>query len=213
MNPQPLLDFIAEHESEGAARRLKISAYDVVWGGIAAKHRPAKLSAMTIAEVLAWQDSIDALYRSEAAGRYQIMEDTLRSLYREAGLTGADLFDKAGQDRLAVALLKRRGLEMYLDGRITLETFCNNLAREWASLPMVSGPKRGRSYYDGDGLNKAGVDVAPFIAAVRAVSLSPKPVAVSPAPVSVVKPAPAGEYPGFWAAIIAIIASFFGGKK
>ena len=35
------------------------------------------------------------------------------------------------------------------------------------------------------------------------------PVAASPAPDPVVKPAPAGEYPGFWAAIIAIIASFF----
>ena len=202
MNPQPLLDFIGEHESEGAARRLKISAYDVVWGGIAAKHRPAKLSAMTIAEVLAWQDSIDAMYRSEAAGRYQIMEDTLRSLYREAGMTGADLFDRAGQDRLAVALLKRRGLDMFLDGRLSAEAFANNLAREWASLPMVSGPKRGRSYYDGDGLNKAGVDVAPFIAAVRAIKAAPKPVADNPAPDPVVKP-------GIWAAIIAIIASFF----
>ena len=195
MNPQPLLDFIAEHESEGAARRLKISAYDVVWGGIAAKHRPAKLSAMTIAEVLGWQDSIDARYKSEAAGRYQIMEDTLRGLYRSAGMTGADLFDRAGQDRLATELLRRRGLDMFLDGRLSAEAFANNLAREWASLPMVSGPKKGRSYYDGDGLNKAGVDVAPFMAAVRAIKAAPKPVADNPAPDPVVKPAASG----FWA--------------
>ena len=209
MNPQPLLDFIAEHESEGAARRLKISAYDVVWGGIAAKHRPAKLSAMTIAEVLAWQDSIDAMYRSEAAGRYQIMEDTLRGLYAEAGMSTGDLFNKTGQDRLATALLNRHGLSRYLAGTLTAEAFANNLAKEWASLPMVSGPKKGRSYYDGDGLNKSGVDVAPFLAAVNAIKTVPKPVAVSPAPDTVVKPAPADEYPGFWAAIIAIIASFF----
>ena len=45
--------------------------------------------------------------------------------------------------------------------------------------------------------------------ALADAALTPKPVADNPAPVSVVKPAPAGEYPGFWAAIIAIIASFF----
>ena len=52
-----------------------------------------------------------------------------------------------------------------------------------------------------------------FDRALVAMGPDTKPVVASPAPVSVVKPAPAGEYPGFWAAIIAIIASFFGGKK
>lgn len=201
-----LLDYIAEHESESTARKLGISAYDVVWGGIKKADRPAKLSAMTIGQVLAWQDSIDAKYQSEAAGRYQIMEDTLRGLYAEAGMTTADLFDKAGQDRLATALLNRRGLSRYLAGTITAEAFANNLAKEWASLPVVSGPNRGRSYYAGDGLNAALVAVEPFMAAVAAIKAAPKPVAASPAPVSAVKP-------GFWAAIIAIIASIFGGKK
>jgi len=45
--------------------------------------------------------------------------------------------------------------------------------------------------------------------ALADAALTPKPVAVSPAPDTVVKPAQAGEYPGFWAAIVAIIASFF----
>lgn len=207
MNPKPLLDFIAEHESEGAARRQKINAYNVVWGGIKAKHRPPKpLVSMTIAQVLAWQDSIDALYQSEAAGRYQIMEDTLRGLYREAGKTADDWFDEEGQDDLGVALLRRRGLDKFLDGSLSAEDFANNLAKEWASLPMVSGPKKGRSYYDGDGLNKAGVDVAPFLAAVRAIKAAPKPVDDRPAPDPAAKP-------GIWAAIIAIIASVFGSKK
>lgn len=157
-----LLDFIAQHESRGD--------YNIVWGGIKKQHRPKKpLVTMTIAEVLAWQDGIDPLYQSEAAGRYQIMEDTLRKLYVQAGMSDQDLFDEAGQDRLAVQLLKQRGLDKYLAGQITAETFANNLAKEWASLPCVSGPKKGRSYYDGDGLNKAGVDVAPFLSAVKAI--------------------------------------------
>ncbi len=206
MNLEPILDFIAAHESEGAARQQKISSYDVVWGKIAAKDQPQKpLSAMTIAEVLAWQDSIDALYRSEAAGRYQIMEDTLRGLYREAGKTGDDLFDEDGQDDLAVALLRRRGLDQFLDGRLSAEDFANNLAKEWASLPMVTGPKKGRSYYDGDGLNKAGVDVVPFLAAVRAIKVAPMPVDDSPAPVPAAK---TGIWDALWRALMALL-----GKK
>lgn len=178
MNLKPLLDFIAAHESEGAARRLKISAYNVVWGGIRPEDRPKKpLVKMTIGEVLAWQDSIDKQYMSEAAGRYQIMEDTLRGLYDEAGMTLSSRFDEKGQDQLAVALLRRRGLDRYLAGTIMTATFCNNLAHEWASLPLVSGAKKGRSAYDGDGLNKAGVDVKPFIAAVEAVKSAPVPQA------------------------------------
>ena len=47
---------------------------------------------------------------------------------------------------------------------------------------------------------------AAFEQALVAMGSAPKPVAVSPAPDT-------DTYPGFWAAIIAIIASFFGGKK
>jgi muramidase (phage lysozyme) len=173
-----LLDFIAEHESEGAARRLQMSAYDIIWGGIKGAHRPPKpLTQMTIREVLAWQDRIDPMYRSEAAGRYQILEDTLRDLYAEAGMTLDSKFDKAGQDRLAMALLKRRGLDRFLHGYLSVNKFCNELAKEWASLPVVDGPKKGRSYYAGDGLNAAGVDVEPFVAVVQ--SMRPKVPPVS----------------------------------
>ncbi len=172
MSLTPLLDFIAKHESGGN--------YNIVWGGINRKHRPPKpLTSMTVGEVLNWQDSIDRLYQSEAAGKYQIMEDTLRNLYKEAGLTLNSMFDEAGQDKLATTLLKRRGLDKYLSGHLSVEDFCNNLAKEWASLPVVSGPKRGKSYYSGDGLNKALVDVSPFIEAVRAIKEPPKPVSVT----------------------------------
>ena len=70
---KPLLDFIANAEHGGHPD------YNAVWGGIKAKDRPPKkLVEMTIGEVLDWQDMIDPHYKSEAAGRYQIMEDTLR---------------------------------------------------------------------------------------------------------------------------------------
>jgi len=157
---RPLLDFIAKYESRGN--------YDAIWGGIRNRDRPPKaLTQMTVQEVLNWQDSIDHHYMSEASGRYQILEDTLRGLYREAGVRRTDIFDEVTQDRLALQLLKRRGLVDYLEGRMRVSTFANSLAKEWASLPVVTGPNKGRSYYAGDGLNKAHADVDPFLLAVR----------------------------------------------
>jgi muramidase (phage lysozyme) len=160
MSIDALLDFIAKPESGGDL--------NIVWGGVKSQDRPRKpLVQMTVREVLAWQDSIDSRYQSEAAGKFQIMEDTLRGLWAEAGLTLDTLFDAKGQRALAVALLRRRGLDSYLAGNMTAETFANNLAKEWASLPVVTGPKAGRSYYSGDGLNKAHVSVQDFMDAVR----------------------------------------------
>ena len=177
MTVKTLLDFIASPESRGD--------YNAVWGGIKAKDRPRKpLVQMTIADVLAWQESIDSRYPSEAAGRYQIMEDTLRPLPPAAGLLPSDLFNEANQDALATVLLRRRGLGKYEAGTITAEEFANNLAREWASLPMVSGPKYGRSYYAGDGLNRSHVSVQDFMAAVLAVKSEPVAPAVKKSPLA-----------------------------
>lgn len=166
MNAKPLLDFIAKYESGGD--------YNIVWGGIRKADRPEKLTEMTIGEVLLWQDSIDAKYMSEAAGRYQIMEDTLRGLYLPAGLSLGDLFNERNQDALCIALLRRRGLHQFLLGNLSVNRFCNQIAKEWASMPVVTDVKRGsrtiragQSYYAGDGLNKAHADVEEFKAAVR----------------------------------------------
>jgi len=166
-----LLDFIAKPESGGD--------FNIVWGGIKAKDRPKKpLTTMTIGEVLAWQDSIDSRYPSEAAGAFQIMEDTLRGLYLSAELSSGDLFNEANQRRLAVELLNRRGLKRYLAGDIDAATFANALAREWASLPLVTGTKRGYSYYHGDGLNKSHVSPDAFLAAVMTAGRASTPVVV-----------------------------------
>jgi hypothetical protein len=201
MTVKHLLDFIAKYESRGD--------YNIVWGGIAQKHRPGPLVKMTVGQVLNWQDSIDPLYMSEAAGRYQIMEDTLRELVSQGYADKSDLYDQGTQDRLAIALLKRRGLDSYLAGRITAEKFANLIAREWASMPVVSGPNKGRSYYAGDGLNKSHTPVADFIAAVEAVKGLDQFVRPdAPTPTT---SAPAASI-GFVAAFLALLAKIFGGK-
>lgn len=195
-----LLDFISKPESNGD--------YNIVWGGIKSKDQPPKtLTGMTIREVLAWQDRIDPFYMSEAAGRYQIMEDTLRGLYSKAGLTLDDLYSRENQDRLAIQLIKDRGLKKYQQGQISIEAFANNLAHEWASLPLVTGPNKGRSAYAGDGLNKAHVTVADFLAAIKTVKAAPL---VQPIVDHIPTPQPTAPAPSFWAGIVAALAAFFG---
>tara|TARA_R110000851_G_scaffold168602_1_gene314476 strand:- start:1060 stop:1650 length:591 start_codon:yes stop_codon:yes gene_type:complete len=173
-NVDELLEFIAWPESRGDI--------DIVYGGIKLKDRPPnKLSTMTIGEVLAWQDSIDSQYPSEAAGKFQIMEDTLRGLYKQAGLTTGSLYSASNQRKLAIALLQRRGLDKYLSGSITTLKFANNLSKEWASLPATikdrkGRPAKGQSYYAGDGLNRSHVSIADLLAKVATVKVTTPPV-------------------------------------
>lgn len=160
----PLLAFIRQHESR--------NNYDCIWSGIKKADYPSKpLTQMTVQEVLDWQHRIDHQYRSEAAGAYQIMEDTLRELMatsaKTLGVRMIDLFDPDQQDKFATLLLERRGLSRYGSGRMAPEQFCKNIAKEWASLPLVSGPRKGHGYYDGDGLNQSNADPDEFLKIVR----------------------------------------------
>ena len=158
---RPLLDLIGRAEAP--------RGYDQYFGGIRPEHAPPRpLTHLTVKQVLDWQDSIDRYYISEAAGRYQVMEDTLRGLV-PGQVSPSALFNAATQDGIAEVLMERRGLSRYRAGRLSAEGFANNLAKEWAGLPVVSGPKKGRSYYDGDGINSATVSVSEVMAAVRGI--------------------------------------------
>lgn len=101
------------------------------------------LTNMTLNDVDAIQTDMlrhpNNSFNSSAVGRYQIVRTTLRSLKKELGLTGDEVFTPELQDRLAEALLERRGLSKYRAGELSADQFINNLAREWASLPTTSG--------------------------------------------------------------------------
>ena len=123
---------------------------------------------------------------SSAIGGYQFITKTLDSLKISLGLTGREMFTETFQDDLAIALMIRRGLLKYLRDQITAVEFCNNLAKEWASLPVVSpiqGAHRrvssGQSYYAGDGLNAAHHKPAKVLEAVTAMKASmPDPLPI-----------------------------------
>lgn len=113
---------------------------------------PKPLSQMTLDEVDAWQtENYNAGAESTAAGGFQFMRDTLRSLRDRLGLTGSEPFDRDMQDMLAVELMKDAGLEDFKAGKISADEFADGLAGIWAAFPDASG----RSVYEGDGLNSA----------------------------------------------------------
>lgn len=147
------LDFIAVHESRGN--------WNAYYGAVANTDDPA-FTAMTVDEVLVWQDG----RRFSACGKYQVIRKTLLSLKDELGLTGAELYDAAMQDRMGETLLRRRGLDAFLAGRMAPKVFALSVAREWAALPGVLAPFFARSVYAGDGVNRALVGVDEYLAAV-----------------------------------------------
>ena len=162
MSIKTLLDFIGAAESGGD--------YEIVWHGIRPASKPKKLTDITVGEVLEWQEKMWKIgARSTAAGKYQIIYKTLQGTRRDAGVSFDDKFSPETQDKLAMTLLKRRGLDIYIAGFMSTEDFANNIAKEWASMPVVTGAAKGKSYYGGDGINKSLVSVDAFLDAVRSV--------------------------------------------
>lgn len=137
---------------------------------------PRALTTMTVREVMDWQQAnIAAGAASTAAGRFQIISGTLTDVVREMGLTGDEVFDEALQTRMAVHLMKRKGLDDWRAGRMSDEDFANAMATEWAALPVVTGPNAGRSHYAGDGLNNALTDVDTVLAVLRGAEAPDNP--------------------------------------
>ncbi|ODT17925.1 MAG: hypothetical protein ABS35_24785 [Kaistia sp. SCN 65-12] len=197
-----LLDFIGDTEAP--------QGYDTIYGNN--QRKLAKpVTNMTLAEVQAAQSGWTKTYGSSATGRYQFMKKTLAGLIVELRLSTSQKLDADLQDRLAFHLLKRRGYEAYMAGKISRTEFGKRLAQEWASFPVLADVRgasrnvtRGQSYYAGDGLNKALVAPAAVEAVldrVRAAGNAVPTVVAAPQPV-VLEPAN-DNAPGFWARLFA----------
>lgn len=154
-----LLDLIGDKESRGN--------YDTVYNGSARhfdryadRHFGGRdLSDLTVREVMQWQRAAIADgMKSTAAGKYQIISDTFSGLVRQMRIDPNARFDEALQDRMGHQLLENRGLNRFLDGRMSLQRFQNNIAAEWASMPLFSQNRNSMTgRYDGDGLNAGGL--------------------------------------------------------
>lgn len=118
---------------------------------------------MTLREVFAAQKTLAKDTGSSAFGKYQVIQDTLKSAVKALGLPLDTKFTPQVQDQIATWLMEKRGYSKWKAGKITNEQFLNNMAKEWASVPTTSG----RSYYAGDSMGnnatKGGRDFAAYI--------------------------------------------------
>lgn len=114
------------------------SDYNTMAGGGNKK----QLTSMTINEVLQYQNSRGK--NMKAAGKWQIMPNTLRGLKKSMNLTGDELFTPEMQDRMAFELaMNRKGYRQFAnatgDEKLALMGAAqNDLAKEWASMPMAN---------------------------------------------------------------------------
>ena len=140
----PIFVLIRHHESRGN--------YNAVFGN-ASGYPGVDITAMTLAEVRAWQDWYVRVKgsKSSAAGAYQIIRKTFDGLRAQIAFPASARYGPDVQDRMAMQLLIGRGLTRFLTGRLSADGLADGLAYEWASLPLASG----KSAYDGDGLNSA----------------------------------------------------------
>lgn len=158
---RPLLQLIAQAESKGN--------YNAYFGNV--HNASIDFTSMSITEVLQWQARfVQRGNPSSAVGRYQIIDTTLRGLVHELSIDMQQKFDQSTQDRLAIALLERRGSEKYINHELTRHEFAANLAKEWAALPKIIGDTPEASYYASDGLNQALVPVDHVLKAIAPIS-------------------------------------------
>ncbi|TAX22764.1 hypothetical protein ELI02_34010 [Rhizobium leguminosarum] len=170
-NLKNLLDFIGLYEAAGN--------YNAYYGHPQNQNNP-KFTGMLLDSVLAWQRNYTEVNGSpsSAVGKYQIIRSTLDRLIDRLTLQGSDTrFTTEIQDSMAIKLLEARGLLRFRSNQISVEAFGNEVAKEWAAMPVLTaivGSKginlqRGQSYYSGDGLNKARASSDEFTAALLAV--------------------------------------------
>lgn len=202
--------------------------YNVLYAH-AEKHEPYSkkpITYWTLDEIEADGPRRTKLYGSSAAGAAQFMRDTLDKpgtlldIEGEMGLTGKEIFSPDMQDLMAYHLLKRRGFLKFMNGEISAMTFGNNLAKEWASFPVLCALNgahkklvRGETYYAGDKLNKVLLKpaaVEKVLAQALALGLPvPAPVEIPVAPVPHPSPAPKSDQGWAIGDIIKAIFAFF----
>lgn len=205
---QAMLSVIAKAEVGTTA----LTGYDVVWFGTPkhlmphVKYPGKRLTQLTIAEVLEWQKfSINGQKdlgwpenrRSSAAGRYQFIHKTLKSVVTQSKLPTSRLFDAATQDILAEVLLNSVGFKKWKAGELSDAQMENRLASQWASLK----DSRGRGQYNDAGFNNATTSAASALSAFSSgqgivTSETGTPTGGKAPPASGAKPAGAATTPG-----------------
>ena len=128
--------------------------YDTVYYGSKVKP-PKPVTQMTVEDIRSWQDaSVKAGSKSSAVGRFQIIRKTMDSLINEGVLSPTDVFNEETQKKAYTALLDRRGyskIKAQIKASSSLtekkklaENLQNNLAMEFASIPVATAIPKGK---------------------------------------------------------------------
>lgn len=128
--------------------------YDTVYYGSKVKP-PKPVTQMTVEDIRSWQDaSVKAGSKSSAVGRFQIIRKTMDSLINEGVLSPTDVFNEETQKKAYTALLDRRGYskikaQIRASSSLTekkklAENLQNNLAMEFASIPVATAIPKGK---------------------------------------------------------------------
>jgi len=164
-----LLDFISKYEGGtyntinggGKIPDLTSLSLDTILNDLQPKMKQVSDTTNT----LVWRNQTYKGIKSSAVGKYQFINDTLQELVNSKQYnTKSTKFLPSTQDELVLFRLKNtRGLDRFLNGNLSIQDFSLNLAKEFASLPVLYTTKghklpnitRGQSFYAGDGKNKA----------------------------------------------------------
>jgi muramidase (phage lysozyme) len=169
-----LADLITKGESRSANPYQVVNMPNANHGRGAAGTRP--LETMTVGQVLSAQAAGDF----NAAGRYQIINDTLKGAVEALHLRGNELFDRNLQDKIFNEYLtgpkKRPHLYAYLSGRSDdVVAAALDASQEWASVAAPAGSRLRSgaradgftSYYDKSKNNHASIPAAQMIATLE----------------------------------------------
>ena len=178
-----MLGFIRHNEAGS-------NPYNKLVGG-----KTGDLTNMTVGDVLKYQQGMKAQgHESTALGAYQFVHDTLASAVDKTNMPLDAKFDQATQDKLGYYLLQKRGWHDYKNGKIDKDTLMDNIAHEWASLPLGNG----KSAYAGVGSNAATTSRQQFASALdfdqpveQKSAAAAAPAAAPAAAAAQEKPAPA----------------------
>lgn len=193
---QTLLAFLRKTETN----KRDPATYDTIIGNNQV-HLGKPLTQYTLQELLAEQPTWPKKFgvTSGAAGAYQIINRTLKGLVNDLNIPLTNKFSIELQDKFAIELVRRRGWEEFINGKISVTQFGNNLAREWASMPVLSPQKRGsitlkrgQSYYDKVAGNSALVSAITFEALLQSLV---RPASSTVAPTLPPRPIPTSTLP------------------
>lgn len=156
-----LKDLISSGESGAAG----YNAYNT--GEAGKTGAPMNLTEMTVDDIMKLQKEGKIF----AAGKYQIIPETLKGGVKELGLTGKEKFNQETQDTLFSKYLvgsKRPEVQEYLNSPNPSPELKRKaqigLSQEFAS---IAHPDTGKSFYEGRGGNKASISSEQAMAALE----------------------------------------------